>query len=296
MEQAAFLEAAADDRNGFQQQRRRRTKRNQQQQQGWVWGEDALQDWASSSPVQDWQREQWMQQCVQQWEQDAARGLAGNTAAGAADGADYAEPTGYYDPRGGYASGSQGANAAEISTGEGSNPFAALAADSGDAEAFSTFLSQLQAGPAVPHGSSTGGSLQQTDAGEWLLLEPPSAFGSGAAAADVSDEDSEGWEVASMGSVNAADSGSTRTPAAAAASSAQAQHNQQPPVGAAVPSAAANSRQAGSAQGSVHLAAAGLAGSGDVAAAVPPEVAGLEGSDRPVEELLLLEDTHTALA
>jgi hypothetical protein len=297
MEQATFLEAATVDQDGFQQQWRRRTKNSQQQQQqqSWVWGGDALQDWISSSPVQDWQREQWMGQCVQQWEHDAARGLAGDTAV---DGAGY-EPTGYNGPQEAYAFISQGTDAAESSTGDGSNPFAVLAAESGDAEAFGTFLAQLQ---DLASGSSAGTSLQlqQTDAG-WLLLEQPTASGRGTTAADVSDEDSEGWELASMGSDNAANSTSKRPPAAAAAPGAlqvdalnQAQHNQKPSDAAGALAAAGNSRQAGSIQGSVQVAATSLSGRGVVAAAVPPEVLELEGSDRHVEELLLLQDTHTA--
>lgn len=312
MEQAAFLAAAtADQGDGFQQARALKNRRKQQQQQqlGWVWGVDALQDWISSSPVQDWQRDQWMQRSVQQWEEEAARGLDRDAAA-ANDSWSNPYPAAH-PPAGPYAgqANSYGSSYGGSSSAAGfvadssSNPFAALTAGTGDGDGFSAFLAQLQAATAAGAYSSssvsaTGGSMpvpqQQGNTGlnDWLLLGRQQ----GASAAADSDSEGDGWEVASLSSISSA-----APPAAvnvAAAERPTAPHTQQTPAAAittAVHGTPAGAQQPAPTAGNLPLSAAAgpvdTAPGGDKAA--PPEVLLLEAMDRPIEDLLLLEDVHT---
>jgi hypothetical protein len=293
MEHAAFLEAAtADPDGGFQQQpHRRRNKRGQQQQhaqQGWVWGQDVLQDWLSGSPQQDWLREQWMQQRVQQWEADAARGFSEAPAAGSSTGID----TDAADA--GYAAGINPSSSSAAS----SNPFAALAPEWQQGEDDSSiFLAELQGQQTLGEGGSSTASSQLLPVGskfgEWLLLDglgSADAASPGANAAQDQDQDSadEGWEVASMSSSTAAEGHHEE---AASSSSVPAS----PSSGAASPGPQSSHSSSSPQQQQQHTnastgSAAAPAGADPQQAVLPVEVKELETLDRPIDELLLLED------
>lgn len=73
---AAFLREAIVESDGFKEVRSRRRRQHRHQVAEWVFGNDALQDWLHSSPVQDWQRQQWMQQIMDSWQDEASQRLA----------------------------------------------------------------------------------------------------------------------------------------------------------------------------------------------------------------------------
>ena len=301
MEHAAFLEeATADPDDGFQQQpRRRRNKRGQQQQhaqQGWVWGQDVLQDWLSSSPQQDWLREQWMQQRVQQWEADAARGFTEAPSAGSSAGIDPDTADA------GYAAGIRPGSSSEAS----SNPFAALAPEwqQGEDDS-STFLAELQGQQTLGEGDSSTSSSQPSPTsskfGEWLLLDglgSTDAAPPGANAAQDQDQESadEGWEVASMNSSAGAEglqestsSSDTASPSSAAASASDQTDSSQHSHGSTLLQQQQHHHQQQHANASMGSAAAPACA--EPQQSVPPdEVRELEALDRPIDELLLLED------
>lgn len=247
MDQASFLQAAAGggddfDDDGFSQakpRRRRNTRRQHKQAVGsdWVWGADPLQDWLSSSPVWDWQRQQWMLHSMQQWESAANGSYDDNSSTAAAD----SDPGPSSSSRG-IAAGGIGREhkpgAARSTTVSSSNAFSVLAGFGDGADGTDdpdALLARLEVEGAISEGSgsafmpttdSTEGAFMpttdRTDAaaaagaqlfaqpaggfGEWMLLSGENQPGGAAAAAageaaavDTADSTSDdGWEVAGL--------------------------------------------------------------------------------------------------
>lgn len=190
MDEAVYIQAltgSGPDSDGFQQApsgRRGKRGKNSQQQQvvgganwGWVWGADVLQDWYSSSPLFDWQRQQWIMQRHQQWEADAARGFGGEPDADAAGaGSSGSSMAGGGGPReaGAGAADNDGHAAATIgstiSAASTSNPFAALVGLEEGEESVEAVLEQLQrqaeaAGGAAADTTTNSGSASSNASG-----------------------------------------------------------------------------------------------------------------------------------
>eukprot|EP00775_Hariotina_reticulata_P006332 gene6332-6566_t len=79
---AAFLQEVTPQGGGGFQKVSSRSKRRKAQvlgtaedEDGWVWGADVLQDWLHSSPVSDWQREQWVSRALQDWQGQVSEGV-----------------------------------------------------------------------------------------------------------------------------------------------------------------------------------------------------------------------------
>jgi hypothetical protein len=235
-----------------------------------------------------------MQQRVQQWEADAAKGFTEGANTGSSVGIDSdVADTGY-----------AGADAGSSSAAS-SNPFAALAPEwQQGADESSTFLAELQGQQSQGAGDISTASSQPlpigSTFGEWLMLDGMGSAAAAAPGANAAQEQGlesgdDGWEVASMSSSTAAGDGLeepvSSSVAASPGSAVASLSDTQTQCGQSSSSSPSSQQHQQHASPSRELAAAPAVVGADPEEAVPPlEVRELETLDRPIEELLLLED------
>jgi len=185
IEQAAFLQEVSPQGGAFQKvQSRSKKKKGQapggaggaltaEYEDGWVWGEDVLQDWLHSNPVSDWQREQWLLMAQQHWKGQVSRGYdlledAGDAIEGVAE--DESDLAAQLPPSQQSITAVDGGDLPGVDPGS-ENPFAALALLGDDAD--EEELWKVLAG----HGAASGQAPSQGSVDHWMKGSASSTFG-----------------------------------------------------------------------------------------------------------------------